>query len=89
MNERAAGLARDRTGDVLVVIPAFNEERSVGPVVTSVRALGYPALVIDDGSVDRTADAAAEAGAVVLRLPVNLGVGGALRCGFRYAVTHG
>jgi glycosyltransferase involved in cell wall biosynthesis len=89
MNGRAAGLARTRTGDVLVVIPAFNEERSVGPVVTSVRALGYPALVVDDGSVDRTADTAAAAGAVVLRLPVNLGVGGALRCGFRYAVTHG
>jgi hypothetical protein len=38
MNERAAGFIRDRVGDVLVVIPAFNEERSVGPVVTSVRA---------------------------------------------------
>jgi glycosyltransferase involved in cell wall biosynthesis len=75
--------------DVLVVIPAFNEEQSVGSVVASVRALGYPALVVDDGSHDRTSDAAATAGAVVLRLPVNLGVGGALRCGFRYAVTHG
>ena len=86
---RAAGLAHDRGGEVLVVIPAFNEERSVGPVVTAVRELGYPALVIDDGSLDRTSDAAGAAGAVVLRLPVNLGVGGALRCGFRYAVTHG
>jgi glycosyltransferase involved in cell wall biosynthesis len=50
---------------------------------------GYDVLVIDDGSVDRTADKARRAGAIVLRLPVNLGVGGALRCGFRYAVTHG
>jgi glycosyltransferase involved in cell wall biosynthesis len=89
VNGRAAGLGSDRTGDVLVVIPAYNEERSVGPVVSAVRALGYPALVVDDGSLDRTADAAGGAGAIVLRLPVNLGVGGALRCGFRYAVTHG
>ncbi len=89
MNGRSGGLAGDRTGDVLVVIPAFNEEQSVGAVVTAVRALGYPALVVDDGSLDRTSAAAGGAGAVVLRLPVNLGVGGALRCGFRYAVTHG
>ena len=84
-----AGLPQDRPGAVLVVIPAFNEEGSVGAVVTAVRAIGYPALVVDDGSLDRTSDAAGAAGAIVLRLPVNLGVGGALRCGFRYAVTHG
>lgn len=89
MNERGSGLGRARGGDVLVVIPAFNEERSVGAVVAAARELGYPALVVDDGSYDRTSDSAGAAGAVVLRLPVNLGVGGALRCGFRYAVTHG
>ena len=74
---------------VLVVIPALNEEASVRRVVEEVHAAGYPAVVVDDGSVDRTAEVADEAGAIVLRLPVNLGVGGALRCGFRYAVTHG
>jgi glycosyltransferase involved in cell wall biosynthesis len=74
---------------VLVLVPAFNEEGSVGTVVDEVVRHGYDVLVIDDGSVDRTADKARRAGAVVLRLPVNLGVGGALRCGFRYAVTHG
>jgi glycosyltransferase involved in cell wall biosynthesis len=89
MNARSVGLPGNRDGDVLVVIPAYNEERSVGPVVMAVRALGYPALVVDDGSVDRTSESAGDAGAIVLRLPVNLGVGGALRCGFRYAVTHG
>ena len=89
MNGRGAGLGRDRNGEVLVVIPAFNEEHSVGAVVSTVRKLGYPALVVDDGSRDRTSEVAGAAGAVVLRLPVNLGVGGALRCGFRYAVTHG
>jgi len=76
-------------GGVLVVIPALNEEASVERVVSEVLAAGYPALLVDDGSVDRTAEIAERAGATVLRLPVNLGVGGALRCGFRYAVTHG
>jgi glycosyltransferase involved in cell wall biosynthesis len=89
MTERSAGLAAARAGEVLVVIPAFNEEQSVGRVVARVCALGYPALVVDDGSIDRTAQVAQQGNAVVLRLPVNLGVGGALRCGFRYAVTHG
>jgi glycosyltransferase involved in cell wall biosynthesis len=89
MTVRAAGVSGERTGEVLVVVPAFNEEACVGRVVAHLRALGYPALVVDDGSIDRTAEVAEQAGAIVLRLPVNLGVGGALRCGFRYAVTHG
>jgi glycosyltransferase involved in cell wall biosynthesis len=75
--------------DVLVVIPAFNEEANVALVIDEVKHEGFAALVIDDGSTDRTADVAERAGAVVLRLPVNLGVGGALRCAFRFAVTHG
>jgi glycosyltransferase involved in cell wall biosynthesis len=77
------------TRDVLVVIPAFNEEASVASVVTEVRREGFDALVVDDGSTDRTGEAAEIAGAVVLHLPVNLGVGGALRCGFRFAVANG
>lgn len=76
-------------GRVLVVIPAFNEERSVGEVVRISRVLGYEVCVVDDGSVDRTAKRAVDAGAHVLRLPVNLGVGGALRCGFRWALDNG
>jgi glycosyltransferase involved in cell wall biosynthesis len=74
---------------VLAVVPALNEEATVGRVVGELIAAGYPALVIDDGSSDWTATRAVEAGATVLRLPVNVGVGGALRCGFRYAVDHG
>lgn len=77
------------TGErVLVIIPAFREEASVGAVVADVRAAGFDCVVVDDGSPDDTADVARAAGAVVLRLPVNLGVGGALRCGFRYAQQH-
>ncbi len=77
------------TDGVLVIMPAFNEQASVGSVVTDVRREGYPVVVVDDGSTDRTADAATGAGAEVLRLPFNLGVGGALRAGFRLAQTRG
>lgn len=76
---------------VLVVIPALNEEDSVAAVVRDVRASVPTAtcLVIDDGSTDATAARAAEAGAVVLTLPFNLGVGGAMRAGFRFARDQG
>ncbi|HZV72985.1 MAG TPA: glycosyltransferase family 2 protein [Conexibacter sp.] len=74
---------------VLIVVPALNEERSVGDVVTTTRDLGYDVCVVDDGSTDATADRARAAGAVVLQVPLNLGVGGALRCGFRWALAHG
>jgi len=76
---------------VLVVIPALNEEDSVADVVRDVRQ-GIPAarcLVIDDGSSDKTGERARAAGAVVLTLPYNLGVGGAMRAGFRFARTNG
>lgn len=76
---------------VLVVIPALNEEDSVADVVRDVH-LAVPdarCLVVDDGSSDRTAVHAAAAGADVLVLPFNLGVGGAMRAGFRYARVGG
>ena len=76
---------------VLVVIPALNEEESVADVVRDVRKACPRArcLVIDDGSSDATGQRAEDAGADVLRLPFNLGVGGAMRLGFRYARAHG
>ena len=74
---------------VVVVIPAFDEEACVGDVVTAVRGHGYDCVVVDDASTDRTVEVADQAGAVVIRLPINLGVGGALRAGFRYAVDAG
>lgn len=78
---------RDR---LLVIIPAYNEAACISAVVTEVRAAGFAnVLVVDDGSADDTASLAAAAGARVVRLPINLGVGGALRTGFRYAVDHG
>jgi glycosyltransferase involved in cell wall biosynthesis len=73
---------------VLVIVPALNEERSVGAVVQMTRRLGYDVCVVDDGSTDATGAHARAAGATVLRVPLNLGVGGALRCGFRWALAH-
>ena len=74
----------------LVIIPAFNEEAALPAVLRDLAA--RPALdviVIDDGSTDRTAAVAAEQGVTVLSLPFNLGIGGALRTGFLYAVRNG
>jgi len=75
----------------LIVMPAFNEEDAVRQVVLEVFAKlpGVSCLVVDDGSSDRTVEEATAAGAVVARLPFNLGVGGAMRVGFRYAIDHG
>jgi len=75
----------------LIVMPAFNEEASVAAVVREVadKLPGISVLVVDDGSSDATTRVAREAGALVATLPFNLGVGGAMRVGFRYAVEHG
>ena len=75
--------------EVLVVVPAFNEVKSIGQVVNQVVTFGFQTLVVDDGSIDQTADVARQHGAHVVSLPLNSGVGGALRCGFRYAVENG
>ena len=73
----------------LVVIPAHNEAATVGEVVRGVSGIGLPALVVDDGSIDATSAEALASGASVVRLPVNIGVGAAMRCGFRYATERG
>lgn len=73
-------------------MPAFNEEGSVRAVLHEVREVlgsGVDCLVVDDGSRDGTAEEARLGGAMVARLPFNLGVGGALRTGLRYALDRG
>ncbi|MEH0932618.1 glycosyltransferase family 2 protein [Micromonospora sp. CPCC 205558] len=74
----------------LIIIPALNESGSIADVVGEVRGElpGVDVLVVDDGSTDRTAAVAAAAGAQVAKLPYNLGVGGAMRLGYRYARDH-
>ncbi|MEV6927967.1 glycosyltransferase family 2 protein [Dactylosporangium sp. NPDC051485] len=76
---------------VLIIIPAWNESGSIADVVREVHGElpGVDIIVVDDGSTDDTAAKAAAAGAIVARLPFNLGVGGAMRTGYRYARDHG
>lgn len=75
----------------LVVMPAFNEAASVAAVIREVFETlpRVSILVVDDGSTDLTADRARAAGALVATLPFNLGVGGAMRTGFKYAKANG
>jgi len=75
----------------LLLIPAFNEEAALGPLLDEVTTL-YPDLnvaVINDCSDDFTAPLARAHGAQVLNLPCNLGVGGSMQAGFEYACVHG
>lgn len=77
--------------ETLIVMPAFNEAASVGEVIAEVWAKlpGVRILVVDDASTDGTRAVALAAGAMVATLPFNLGVGGAMRVGFRYALENG
>ena len=90
---RAAGLPERFRDRVAVVIPAFNEEDSLGQVLaripTTVCGLETAVLVVDDGSRDGTDDVAREHGAAVARHVTNLGGGAALRTGYRLMVDSG
>jgi len=72
--------------DVWLVVPLFNEETVIADVVRDARKTFPNIVVVDDGSLDHGADAAAAAGAMVVRHPVNLGQGAALQTGFEYAL---
>jgi glycosyltransferase involved in cell wall biosynthesis len=75
----------------LVIIPAWNEEEALPGTLAELARLrpDLDVLVVSDGSTDRSADVARFAGATVVELPFNLGIGGALQTGFRYAVRNG
>ena len=72
-----------------VIIPAFNEQENIGAVVIGVKNnTDADIIVIDDGSADRTADKAREAGSFVIRHPFNMGYGTALQTGYKYAAER-
>jgi glycosyltransferase involved in cell wall biosynthesis len=74
----------------IVIIPAYREEKTIGAVVSNIRErFPYDLLVVNDGSPDETSAAARNAGAIVLDLPCNLGIGGAVQTGFLYARDRG
>jgi glycosyltransferase involved in cell wall biosynthesis len=78
-------------GKRLAIVPALNEEQSVARVIAEIREADptFDVVVVDDGSRDSTAAVAESAGARVLRLPFNLGIGGAVQTGYRYAYENG
>jgi glycosyltransferase involved in cell wall biosynthesis len=75
----------------LAIVPAYNESATIATVVEALRrhATEFDTLVIDDGSTDGTDELAVRAGAKVLKLPFNIGIGGAVQTGFVYALEHG
>ena len=75
----------------IVIVPAWNEAKNVGNTVREIllNVEGMDLIVVDDGSTDATAAVARAAGARVVSLPFNMGVGGAMRTGFTYAQRHG
>ena len=85
LSERFATVAR------VAIVPALNEAGTVGRVIDEIRAVDpdFRIVVVDDGSTDRTGAVAASRGARVVRLPFNLGIGGAMQTGYRYALENG
>jgi glycosyltransferase involved in cell wall biosynthesis len=85
LDPRLAALKR------VAIVPALNEQDAIGGVIDEIRAFdpGLEIVVVDDGSVDRTAAVAEQRGAHVIRLPFNLGIGGSVQTGFRYAFDQG
>jgi hypothetical protein len=75
----------------LAIVPAYNEEATIAAVIEKLRASApeFDVVVVDDGSTDATALIAEGQGARVLRLPFNVGIGGAVQAGFKYALEQG
>ncbi|MFJ5922098.1 glycosyltransferase family 2 protein [Kitasatospora sp. NPDC092948] len=76
---------------VLIILPAWNEAEGLPGILAEIKAQlpGVDTLVVDDGSTDETAAVAARCGSPVIQLPYNLGVGGAMRAGYKFADLHG
>ena len=76
---------------LVAIVPAWNEAGAIGKVVDEIKSFDptIDVVVVDDASTDETASVAESRGATVLRLPFNVGIGGAVQTGFRYALERG
>ena len=76
---------------ILIIVPSYNEEKSIGSVIKDLMD-NFPKgdiIVVNDGSFDNTSQVAKDLGMVVIDLPYNLGIGGAIQTGFLYALENG
>ncbi len=76
---------------IIIIVPAYNEEESIKSVIQSIYSVNqtYDIIVINDGSTDKTSEIAKETKkAIVIDLPVNVGIGGAVQTGFKYAYCY-
>jgi glycosyltransferase involved in cell wall biosynthesis len=82
---------RQRRLRTLAIVPAYNEQDSIATVLEEIRTAepDLHVVVVNDASIDGTAAVAERAGATVLNLPFNLGIGGAMQTGYQYALEHG
>ena len=83
---RVSANMESRTDNTIVVIPSYNEARTIGVIVRTIAAMDMSVLVIDDGSIDATERVALDNGAMVLRHKRNLGKGFSIRQGIKYVL---
>ncbi len=89
MRKPVPAVAEENVSDIHVVIAAYNEERSIGDVISQLRRGYSNVIVVDDGSSDDTSKKALQAGATVLRHVINRGQGAALQTGITFALRRG
>ena len=73
---------------VLLIVPAYNESSNIEHVVASIREAGYDFIVINDGSTDDTEEVLKRLNVLHVQLVKNLGIGGAVQTGYKYALSH-
>ena len=72
----------------LIIIPAFNESKNLKSLIEDIKSYGYDYLIINDKSTDNTSEVCKKEGFEILNLPVNLGIAGVTRVGFKYAYDN-
>ncbi len=80
---------RTKHSDVLIVVPAYNESATIARVTAQLEQLPYDYLVINDGSTDNTAEILRDIRAPHINLCKNLGIGGAVQTGYKFAYANG